>query len=59
MERWQLAGIISGNEKSKLVLPTGRLLGVERKELRPNRFVAISAVVQKTLRKMTEVIALF
>ena len=59
MEKWQLAGIISGNAKSKLILPTGKLSGIARKEQETDRFKAIGTVVQKTLRKMTEVIALF
>ncbi len=59
MEKWQLAGIISGATRSKLILPTGKLLKNSRKESRPIRLGAFSKAIQKTLRKMTEVIALF
>jgi hypothetical protein len=59
MEKWQLAGIISGESRSKLTLPTGKLLKDFTKEHRPTRPGAISKAIQKTLRKMTEVIALF
>jgi hypothetical protein len=59
MEKWQLAGIISGASRSKLILPTGKLLKDSRKGSRPVRPGSISRAIQKTLRKMTEVIALF
>jgi hypothetical protein len=60
MEKWQLAGIISGESRSKLTLPTGKLLNKDfTKEHRPTRPGAISKAIKKTLRKMTEVIALF
>jgi hypothetical protein len=60
MEKWQLAGIISGESRSKLTLPTGKLLNKDfTKKYRPTRPGAISKAIQKTLRKMTEVIALF
>ena len=59
MEKWQLAGIISGNSRSKLILPTGKLLKNSRKEFGSIRPGSISKAIQKTLRKMTEVIALF
>ena len=59
MEKWQLAGIISGASRSKLILPTGKLSKAFNNEPRPMRPGSISKAIQKTLRKMTEVIALF
>jgi hypothetical protein len=59
MEKWQLAGIISGSSRSKLVLPTGKLLKSGRKISQSSRPGIISKAVQQTLRKMTRVIALF
>ena len=58
MEKWQLAGIISGNSKTKLILPSGKLLksGRKNKQAWPT---SIGKALQQTLRKMTEVIALF
>ncbi|MEN8134234.1 MAG: hypothetical protein ABFS18_01690 [Thermodesulfobacteriota bacterium] len=59
MEKWQLAGIISGESRSKLALPSGKLLKEFTQEHCPTGPGAISKAIQKTLRKMTEVIALF
>jgi hypothetical protein len=59
MEKWQLAGIISNGSRSKLILPTGKLFKAFTKEPRLIQPGSISKAVQKTLRKMTEVIALF
>jgi hypothetical protein len=59
MEKWQLAGIISDESRSKLVLPTGKLSKAVNKKARAIQPGSISKAIQKTLRKMTEVIALF
>lgn len=58
MEKWQLAGIISGNSSPKLKLPNPKLRKSVKKpkSVRPN---TVGSFLQQTIRKMTEVIALF
>ena len=57
MEKWQLAGIISNDSKSEIILPIRGQRKPTSKVKRPAGNV--SKFVQTTLRRMTEVIALF
>jgi hypothetical protein len=59
MEKWQLAGIISGNSRTKLILPSGKLLKADRRGAQPLQSGMIGKAIQQTLRKMTRIISLF
>ena len=59
MKNWQLSGIIYNDSRSRLILPSGKLLKAARKERHDTKISTISKAVQSTLRRMTEVIALF
>jgi len=59
MEKWQLAGIISNDSRTEIILPAK---GHHKSSLKVKRSMGdgrIFRFLQTSLRKMTEVIALF
>ena len=59
MEKWQLAGIISNESRNEVILPTKELRRPTLRSKKSARGGKVSGFFQTTLRKMTEVIALF
>ncbi|MEN8142449.1 MAG: hypothetical protein ABFQ82_02495 [Thermodesulfobacteriota bacterium] len=59
MEKWQLAGIISGDSKSEIILPGRKRRQSSLNAKRSSGGSKFFKLVQGTLRRMTEVIALF